>query len=353
MERLMNRPRESSIVPVLMAGFCLLLTLFSFPLHSEARVKGKCRNCHSMHSPDPSPVLTRGGCVGCHGRDPAGARNIIPLGKARVPQVIHNMKDGDLAAGNFYYTADLYERDYGKGHNVAGISMQERPPMNIPPGFAGNVIIPGGTGPAYWPPQQQLTCAGTWGCHGNRTIENPYRSLYGAHHEDDRVIDGLTVGRSYRYLYGIKGWEHEDWEYQATPDNHNGYRGDPGHGATDTISYLCGECHGKLHPSPNLGGRDVGFPVWLKHPTDIAFSSVNGGYGNSEFQWYTRYSLESPVAFRDPRGRESVVDMDSVLMCLSCHRAHASPYQDMLRWDYAGMTEPGRGCLTCHTEKGP
>jgi hypothetical protein len=43
-------------------------------------------------------------------------------------------------------------------------------------------------------------------------------------------------------------------------------------------------------------------------------------------------------------------------MCLSCHRAHASQYSDILRWDYnnifARSGAPETGCLTCHTKKG-
>ena len=45
-------------------------------------------------------------------------------------------------------------------------------------------------------------------------------------------------------------------------------------------------------------------------------------------------------------------------MCLSCHQAHASDHDYMLRFDYAGMvagTNPaadGTGCLACHTTKG-
>jgi predicted CXXCH cytochrome family protein len=127
----------------------------------------------------------------------------------------------------------------------------------------------------------------------------------------------------------------------------------------DTISYLCGECHGKFHPNPNLGGsREVGvasFTIWRRHPADIAFSAIHGGFAGSEFQGYVTYSLESPVAYFNPTGKEKVVDADSIVMCLSCHRAHASNFSDALRWDYANITTGDtvrEGCLTCHTNKG-
>lgn len=342
------------------AIFFVLCLTFCFSATIEAKMKGRCRDCHSMHADTPFPVLTKGGCVGCHGQAPDGVQNIITIGKTRIPQILHHMKDGDLASGNFYYVAVGYNPDYTKGHNVTGISYPESiPTMHIPPGFIGNVVIPGGKGPVEWPVEIQLTCSGTWGCHGNRTIEDPYLSVYSAHHTHNGEIDGSTVGKSYRFLYGIKGVEHLDWEYEATVHNHNGYKGDFNHNTLDTISYLCGECHGKFHPNPNLGGaEEVGFAnftIWVRHPADIAFSTVHGGFGTSEYLDYSIYSLESPVAYFNPTGKETVVNADSIVMCMSCHRAHASPYPDSLRWDYSQITTSDirrEGCLICHTKKG-
>jgi hypothetical protein len=273
--------------------------------------------------------------------EPNGQQSIITLGKARIPQVVHHMDDGDLAAGNFYYVSDAINPDYRNGHNVEGISRLEDPLMNVPPGFLPNVRIPGGTGPNLWPQGQQLTCAGTWGCHGDRTIEDPFKSIAGAHHEDDRVLDGTTVGKSYRFLFGITGKEHKDWEYQATIDNHNGYKGDINHQTADTISYLCGECHAKFHPNPFLGGSvEVGeayYITWVRHPSDLAFSAITSPFAGSEYQNFVRYSLEVPVGYDKPTGGEEFVDQNSIVLCLSCHRAHASPYPDALRWDYEKM----------------
>jgi hypothetical protein len=355
----------------LTTGLLALLSITLIYGFADARVKGKCKDCHSMHysyegeemtygnREGPFPSLVEGGCLGCHAQNASGFENIINLGKARIPQVLHHMDNGDLAGGNFYYVADGYNPVYSKGHNVSGISIEENPPMNIPPGFIPGVVIPGGTGQLDWAGYQQLTCAGTWGCHGNRTIEDPYKAIYGAHHTDDSEIDGSTVGKSYRFLYGIKGKEHANWEYLATIDNHNGYEGDMTHSRIDTISYFCGECHAKFHPHQNLGGKfEVGqvySTVWIRHPSDIAFFTIHGGFAGSEYQGYVQYSLEAPVAFENPTGRETEVDENSIVMCLSCHRAHASPYRSILRWDYENMFARNgvskKGCLTCHTRK--
>lgn len=347
-------------------------SLFFSVAPSEARVKGKCKDCHTMHNSyegkemtygnqtGPFPMLTKGGCIGCHGQNTSGAENIITLGKTRIPQIIHRLDKGDLAGGNYSYVADGYSPDYTKGHNVKGISMQEKPPMDRPPGFLAGVLIPEGSGPSYWTGQHQLDCSGTWGCHGNRKEEHPYKAVLGAHHTDDSALDGSSVGKSYRFLFGISGIEHKDWEYLASPDRHNGYKGDPGHDSMTTISYLCGECHARFHPNANLGGNEeVGHAynnsAWRKHPADIAFSTVRGGYAGSEYQGYVLYSLVAPVAYLEPKGTEKTVDADSIVMCLSCHRAHASPFSDTLRWgsnSNASTTgDTGFGCTICHTRK--
>jgi predicted CXXCH cytochrome family protein len=118
----------------LLFALCSLLYGLCFPSALEARVKGKCKDCHDMHASEPFPFLTKGGCLGCHGQKPEGDENIITRGRARIPQVIHHMQGGDLAAGNFYYVADAVnanDTDYLKGHNVADIHL-EWPPMDKP-----------------------------------------------------------------------------------------------------------------------------------------------------------------------------------------------------------------------------
>jgi len=52
-----------------------------------------------------------------------------------------------------------------------------------------------------------------------------------------------------------------------------------------------------------------------------------------------------------------LIEDGDMVICLSCHRAHASDQPDMLRWDYNLMivdrTGPaaGTGCFKCHTDK--
>jgi hypothetical protein len=161
------------------------------------------------------------------------------------------------------------------------------------------------------------------------------------------------VGKSYRFLAGIAGVEDSDWEETYSQNDHNGYSGSTDASADDTISYFCSQCHGKFHRHIALGTEsEVGeSSAWLRHPTDVALAPSNG----SPFEnGLTTYSIETPVAFPTPSTSVSAVDGDSIVTCLSCHRAHASPNADILRFAYsdgaifAGDGDNDGGCENCH-----
>ncbi len=105
----------------------------------------------------------------------------------------------------------------------------------------------------------QLECAGTLGCHGDRTVADPLASLSGAHHSahnvvTDATLDGSTVGLSFRYLLGVLGREDSDWQFTETTTDHNRYNGLTRTAANAsasiaTISGLCAQCHGAYHNS--------------------------------------------------------------------------------------------------------
>jgi len=209
-----------------------------------------------------------------------------------------------------------------------------------------------------------VPCAGTYGCHGDRTISDETRAVFGGHHRNITIDDTSLadeVYNSYRFLLGIKGAEDNDWEFTVSSNDHNGYRGESVYGSINTISYFCGECHGNYHAHINLGGTDqVGDSTpWLRHPTDFAFSGVQDGkYATSEYAQYNTpntniYSPLAPVAESSPSTNNQTVSSASIVMCLSCHRAHASPYFKLMRWDYksTNLSTALEGCNVCHTSK--
>ena len=377
----LNRVKATFTVPILIA-FCLLLSISSLvfsPSSLQAVVcvgECVCSNCHTMHNSQngqpmnfdssdiPNALLLRGSCISCHGQNPGGSSNIISFGN--VPQVLHSAIT-DLAGGNFKYltTSDMF------GHNVKE--------LNNPDGSMTGTTPPGDefnqTG-ITWGAGATFTCAGKYGCHGDRTISGSLDAIKGAHHYNDKDLKfsgpinegnqaktsgtiGEQVGSSYRFLKGVKGGEDTDWQATNSVTDHNEYKGatvgvEGGDAYTpggNTISGFCAECHGNFHG----GSADIGGPTgtpWLRHPTDISLPS------SGEYIAYTTYSLTAPVARTTiPSSPSATVTpsntTDDIIMCLSCHRAHASPYFKMMRWDYKGWPANGQtnGCNVCHTSK--
>lgn len=338
-----------------------------------------CSSCHTMHNsqngapmrtfgtnlPMPRPVLLLDSCVGCHtglnADDPSVAGGTVQpkVNAEALPTYTGSgVANKTLAGGDFYWVGAGGE---AKGHNVVGVDN------------ADSILTapPGGVAPA------QVQCAGTSGCHGNVGIADPLASLQGAHHKahndvTDATLDGSEPGLSFRYMLGVLGREDTNWEWTAGAGDHNIYSGEARTSALAnissanglTISELCARCHGAYHNT--VGGNDsfgintnngafAGAGSWIRHPTDYAMGMTAGSQYNS----YKVYSLEAPVGRIAANLGGAIDDVTSttnnrIVLCVSCHRAHGSPYNDALRWNYNSMqvgTGVTSGCMNCHLGK--
>ena len=158
--------------------------------------------------------------------------------------------------------------------------------------------------------------------------------------------------------FGVEGIEDTDWQYIVDAGNHNEYRGWEEHlehqagfyNLNNTMTAYCCGCHGNFHKQ--LDGN----ANWIRYPSDAVIPD------SGEYSVYKTYNPIAPVARPDLSGYSgpspTVTPGLDLVMCLSCHRAHGSPYDDMLRWEYDGMIAgggtgcaTGTGCFVCHTEK--
>ncbi|RPI36402.1 MAG: hypothetical protein EHM54_05815 [Nitrospiraceae bacterium] len=305
----------------------------------------------------PNNTLLVTTCVGCH--TSTTSSTIINLGSNRIPIVYNTvLPTTPLAGGNFYWVA---QGDDTKGHNVYGIAGQdanlsEAPGRNTSATCAGtcHYTLADPPEPGLFP--GNMDRGGCQGCH-----------VFTAHHDDSKPW--------YRFLKGHNDWtptaesfgdyvtgiEDTDWESTKSATDHNYYKGSTvaynsdGTGLLNqkTVSSFCAGCHSIFHNTANISSYPGGVPYaspWLRHPTDIQLPTTSG----SEYEAYdpvTNYSTEAPVAWVNP---DTPVRAEAVVMCLSCHRPHGSPYPDMLRWDYSTIIAGGGGsggCFTCHTNK--
>jgi len=374
------------------AVFLIVTLVFVFATSgletAHAKVQGACVNCHTMHNSQDggematfgnetgaNNALTKGSCLGCHGQVPAGANHFLNS----TPQVYHS-GGTDLAGGNFAYIKGDKAVTTGDtstcGHNVVDTSVADAN-LDTPPGGAGDALaIKAKNSPNF-------TCGGVYGCHGDRSKADSFGAVSGAHHSNvSGECDGSDIGNSYRFLAGVKGYENmvADYEYQnADATHHNEYYGvktatDSGDDGSydlaplnNTISGLCAECHGEFHSNEDIGsGAADNDSPFLRHPTDVVLTSD----ASKEYKYYNgddgdgtaTFSVVAPVARQSApasiSGTVTLTDEDGngdVVMCLSCHYAHAGPYEDILRWDYTTMiaetASTNTGCFICHTTK--
>jgi len=340
----------------------LILILF-LPAPLMASVSGPCADCHVMHasqagiSQTARDALLNNTCLGCHTGTNNGTNTTPYVYTSGVSDLTNS-----LAGGNFKFAAIDDERD---GHNPIELGAVDSTLTGNPPGWASSGFAVNGQvggGSPSWA-TNDLSCAGTYGCHGTHDTTG----VFGTHHHHPAtgaMTTADTVGNSYRFLYGIKGYEDPDYEYQATSANgqHNVYYGAARSGSeatadtptnTHTISYLCAECHGVFHSGANSNqgisdNGDIFFSnPWIRHPVDISMP-LTGAYASYS------YNVSAPVASDDVSNNSVNVSLagDRIVMCLSCHRAHASPYYAGMRWNYRGSAGSWvNGCATCHTDK--
>ncbi len=356
-----NRSIMRNIVRVSALSFLLFL-----PISSLAGVTGPCVSCHTMHNSQdnlwvadsgiPNPALLVTGCVGCHTGQNDGANDTPFVFSTTPPQYRATGTEADsntLAGGNFYWVNNIGDR---RGHNVYGISAPDQS-LNIPPGNDGTFT-------------SQLRCAGSMGCHGDQNFSEQISAVKGSHHYKDHTIwqDGTSLATSYRMLNTTQGMGDPDYEYRPTDQKHNKYYGIDRTSETETadgsISAQCARCHEYFHngPATLVPGTTLGNGVWLRHPTDF---DMTNAISSTEYQLYNNaathgnniYSVISPVATADVTTDLNTrvftnLGNDALVMCLSCHRAHGSPYAGSLRWNYKAWPAAGyNGCAVCHTSK--
>jgi len=328
---------------------------------SFAAVSGYCVNCHTMHNSQgasemvfggasgPQGALVRSTCLGCHttsGTDPlatpSGASGLYPF----VQSTTSGFNDANCLAGGFFPAASETSDDHGsKAHSL------------------GSTVDPAGYSDGYtWylGSTNGLSCAGANGCHGSQTEVDQMGAVKGGHH--GTAVYGYRILAAYNAgtPAAVDGTGAADYEKAiiagvtaatgdrsdtATTYDHNVYKAGS---ANDTISKLCANCHGDFH-------SDVGSASpWIRHPTDVA---LPGGWDPQQDTLVTDLDAKyNPFGFTD-----LVETGTKYATCLSCHRAHGTGNDDILRFAYTategGQQQAGRapdtvisyGCLGCHS----
>ena len=196
-----NKFSASSLCLAVMLGCALILQAGP----GLAKVAGPCSDCHTMHNSQdgtfdttsaglsltdgPFRALTKGECVACHtGTNDGTINNNIPFVMSTGAPTYgpDYAADGSLvntgntlAGGNFYWVSTAGGADDTTGHNVSNEDLCGSDSLigNDPPGFVADW---GGSGVGSDWGTNQLTCAGTNGCHGTHTQADDFSDISGA-----------------------------------------------------------------------------------------------------------------------------------------------------------------------------
>lgn len=168
---------------------------------------------------------------------------------------------------------------------------------------------PGGGFPAF-----EMECTSCHDPHGNTN----FRMLYGV---------GSVQGGLFSFTRPAPEAVGTDLISREATTNHTAYR--------SGVSDWCGNCHGRFHQGGPPGEFRHNSDIALGGQTSARYNSYNGDSDPTGGAMATAYLPQVP--FEDSAARvdsASGAFVSSRVMCLSCHRAHASSAPAAGRWDF-------------------
>jgi hypothetical protein len=298
---------------MLLAGVCFILAGSAFAFH-DAGVAA-CNGCHTMHNsehgvlvdPDspngntnllidetPSDV-----CLSCH--SVSGSRGVF----ADDPLAPNTLNGG----GDFVFlTEDFLQNN--RGHILTGDNAGHN--INAPSKGVGTdltlLVAPGDLTSPF--PSASLGCSSCHNPHGNQN----FRLLYGV---------GQIQKNLFTFEYPAPIAEKKGSGAEAN-DNHTAYK--------SGMSAWCGNCHGEFHANNTKLIHKSGMAMG---GTADVYNRYNGTTNPTSAVQATSYLAAVP--FEDPANTPTSTtgpSGTSQVMCLSCHRAHASSGPFSGRWDF-------------------
>lgn len=342
---------KTKIMFALVASF-FLFSGTAFALHSGG--VAHCDACHSMHnsadnlrtgSDVNAPKLMKGSdasstCLNCHAGDsvtiPEGETS--PTGGTGYHNSLTNIGNGVSQGGDFFWVSPAGAYDYPEWHGGPAImSEPDNHGHNVIASDFGlavdgtNVTAPGGIMPS-----NTLSCTSCHDPHGRvdggtkaGTAPISGSGSY-AITDDNPLPTGGSILGNFRLL-GDAGYKLITSNAPVAMSVNAGYGQPGGYGnATDYgtgMSGWCLSCH-TLYNAGNM--HSIGGTVPAPYNSYVATGDYNGEAATS---------YDQMVPFQRGVGAtlnpKSTVGSDgnSQLGCITCHRAHASAFENATRWD--------------------
>lgn len=277
----------------------------------------RCSSCHTMHnsqngqlvdpdSPtgnayllkDSSPSDT---CLGCH---------------ANYGQFFGGLGYGP--GGDFYWLTKSYSSSStgdSHGHNIVAPGR----------GIAQDATL--ATAPGGDFDSQYLGCTSCHDPHGNQNFRILYGDGAGPKYDGGRYEFNndapIAFGNSRKTYPGSGGEE--------TNSQHTVYK--------SGMSGWCGNCHAGFLSQGNANhvhkvDQGIGSSIAASYNAYISTDDLTGGDALTSYLQFVPFEdLSATEDTVDPENYTAGPEATDQVMCLTCHRAHASPFADVARWD--------------------
>jgi hypothetical protein len=352
---------------VVMVTFLLITGIDAFAQTFHSGGVGECAGCHSMHSPKTGGTFLLVGtdqsstCLICHQRSGDTGPTTFHISTDTADMPSGTPPKQRTPGGDFGWLKKAYsflvdgntinESGDSHGHNIVAVDFGYAAESNVP---ANRTTFPAA----------QLSCISCHDPHGQyRRLSTGAISLSGAPIIDSGSYDtslvpstGQAVG-VYRLLagngYAKGGITFAGVPAALTPSSYNrteasnqtrtayGHATGGGHVAWGT---WCSTCHPNMHSNGNyvhavdetLGGTIKGIYDRYKKSGDL------GGINSTAFTSlvpFVENTADYTVLASHAKSNDTYLngpgDNDRV-SCISCHRAHASGWENTLRWKMEG-----------------
>ena len=287
---------------------------------------GVCSGCHVTHAVDGSLITNEylligenstDTCLRCHGMTNGNTWGVEVLAPGALyggGQFVFLLEDNlnDEPGSGLIISGDH------AGHNVISPAMGTHSDSNY------------STSPSGVYPSSYLTCTS---CHDPHGRGNHFRLLYGSDYP-------LSRSGGYEFSYTTAAPDATGISIFGPPESdshHSAYRAG--------VGAWCGNCHSRVHRGPTAGFRHI-------EDRDLAGATLEynsyQGTGDESGTGVDAYKVLVPYedALSPGIGDTGPAKITSRIMCLSCHRAHASSGPYAGRWDFKIDTWADEGFLS-------
>ena len=352
----MNRLRVFRAAMVVFLIAPMLSGISSYAFHEGG--EGYCEGCHTIVSSQDSQDSSATGSSGTvsprlilKGSDPSSTCLLCHAKRGEAYSVLTNDGSAFNPGGDYYWLQKTFSwtiqgisyqsRADSHGHNIVALDYGLNSDGRVSHAQGGTYPAAAmGCTSCHDPHAKTTGKAGSQGttpvtsAYGEepstKTPPGTFRLLGGVGYEGGQLASGVT----FRYAAPIA--EASSFGWIETDSNHTAY----GSG----MSEWCANCHGnflngnvgpqkKSHPSGN--NAKITSKYANNYNSYISTGELSGGQASVYLALVPFEVGTTSAALLDPSSSSGPGYSGSAnVMCLTCHRAHASAFQSMGRWDF-------------------